>query len=61
MELFEFLWVRNEKICHFLVEPANWYRYRKWVTVPIAQRVIGTGTKSWGSGTHSPERNWYRY
>ena len=44
MNLFEFLWVRNGKICHFWVEPAHWYRYRKCVPVPIRQGQSGTGT-----------------
>ena len=53
MELFEFLWVRNGKICHFGVEPTHWYQYIKWVPIPITQRGNGIGTKSWGTGTHS--------
>ena len=44
MKLFEFLWVRNGKICHFGAEPALWYRYKKWVPVPFGQRLSGTGT-----------------
>ena len=51
MKLFEFLWVRNGKICHFWAEPAHWYRYRKWVSVPIGQRQSGTGTDQSGTCT----------
>ena len=48
---FELLWVRNGKNCHFSVEPAHLYRYRKWVPVPIGQRQSGTGTDQSGTGT----------
>ena len=51
MELFEFLWVRNGKIYHFWAEPAYWYRYRKWVPVPMGQRQSGTGIDQSGTGT----------
>ena len=58
---FEFLWVRNGKICHLWAKPSHWYRYRKWVQVPIGQRQSGTGTYQSGTGTHSPVKDWYRY
>ena len=64
MKLFEFLWVRNGKICHFWAELVHWYRYRKYraelvpvpkvgVPVPIHQRGIGTGTEIGGIGTRA--------
>ena len=46
MKLFEFLWVRNDKICHFEAKPTHWYRYRKCELVPIGQRQSGTGTNA---------------
>ena len=55
MDLRRFIeekWARNGKICYFWVEPAHWYLYQKWV--PIVHRGIGTGTKCWRTGTHSP-------
>ena len=57
MKLFEFLWVRNGKICHILAEHAHWYRYRKWVLLPIGQRQSGTGTDQNGIGNHSPVKD----
>ena len=54
--------MKNDKIFHFWAKSAHWYRYRKWVPVPIGQRqvvpvpkVSGTGTRSQkrvGTGTH---------
>ena len=61
MKLFEFLWVRNGKICHFWAEPAHWYRYRKWVPVPIVQRGIGIGTEQGGTGTDAPNNPIFAY
>ena len=45
--------VRNGKICHFWVEPALWYRYQKWVPVPIGQRQVVLVPKVSGTDTHS--------
>ena len=56
MKLFEFLWVRNDKIYPFWAEPAHGYRYQNWVSVPIGQRQSGTGTDQSGTGTHSLEK-----
>ena len=53
MKLFEFLWVKKDKICHFSAEPAHWYRYRKWVPVPIRQRQVVPVLKVSGTCTHS--------
>ena len=55
MELFKFFMGEKWQNLAFLG------RSRTLVSIPIAQRGIGTGTKSWGTGTHSPERDWYRY
>ena len=61
MKLFEFLWVRNDKICHFWEKTAHWYRYLldrgKVVSVPIKvvpvsiyQKRVGTSTNQSGTG-----------
>ena len=59
MKLFEFLWVRNGKICHFWAKPAHWYQYRKWVPIPIVHRGFGAGTKNLGTGSPSLVKDLY--
>ena len=59
MKLFEYLWVRNGKICHLWAEPVgqrqsgtsteSGYRY------PLDRGKVGTSTDQNGTGAHSPK------
>ena len=59
MDLRRFIeekWVRNGKICHLWAKLAYWYRYQKWVPVPMDRDQMVPLPVVSGTGTHLQNR-----